>query len=299
MKLDRLIGILTVLLQSDKTTAPELARRFEVSRRTILRDLNSLCKAGIPIVTTRGGDGGIAIMGGYKINKNVLTTDELQSLVAGLKGLDTISQASRFESLMTKLAPENAVVSLTDSIVIDLSSHYKDSLSEKIALLKQAISERRAVAFDYYYAKGEMEREIEPYFIHFIWSAWYVFGWCRLRGDFRRFKLNRLWNLSLTEERFELRAVPPEQASGETAFPDTCNVKVLFDKSVRFRLIDAYGLNCYEETDEGLLLSLDYTNKEYIFPWILGFGDKARILAPEETRAEFAALAQNIFSLYD
>ncbi|MDR0857934.1 MAG: YafY family transcriptional regulator, partial [Oscillospiraceae bacterium] len=242
MKLDRLIGILTVLLQNDKTTAPELARRFEVSRRTILRDLDSLCGAGIPIVTTRGGDGGIAIMSGYKINKNVLTTDELQSLVAGLKGLDTVSQTSHFESLMTKLAPENAVVSLADSIVIDLSSYYKDSLSEKITLLKQAISERRAVTFDYYYDKGEMAREIEPYFIQFIWSSWYVFGWCRLREDFRRFKLNRLWDLSLTDERFELRDVPPEQASGGFAFTESNNIKILFDKSVRFRLIEEYGL---------------------------------------------------------
>jgi hypothetical protein len=123
MKLDRLIGILTVLLKSDKTTAPELAQRFEVSSRIILRDLDSLCLAGIPIVTTHGGDGGIAIMEGYKINKSVLTADELQSLVAGLKSIDSVSRQSNFESLMLKLAPDNnAVVSLTDSVVIDLSS---------------------------------------------------------------------------------------------------------------------------------------------------------------------------------
>jgi predicted DNA-binding transcriptional regulator YafY len=299
VKLYRLIGILTVLLQNDKTTALELARRFEVSRRTILRDLDSLCGAGIPIVTTRGGDGGIAIMSGYKINKNVLTTDELQSLVAGLKGLDSVSKQSNFESLMLKLAPgNNAIVSLSGSIVIDLSSHYKDSLSEKIALLKQAISERRAVTFDYYYDKGEMSRELEPYFIQFIWSAWYVFGWCRLRGDFRRFKLGRLWNLSLTDERFELREVPPEQAGGGFAFSKQHNVKILFDKSVRYRLIEEYGLNCYEETADGLLFSLDYSSSDYVFSWLLGFGDKARILAPEATRAKFAALVKNIFSLY-
>jgi predicted DNA-binding transcriptional regulator YafY len=93
--------------------------------------------------------------------------------------------------------------------------------------------------------------------------------------------------------------VQPEQASGGYAFPEPNNIKVLFDKSVRFRLIDAYGLNCYEETGEGLLFSLDYTNKDYVFSWILGFGDKAKVLAPEETRAEFAVLTKNIFSLYD
>jgi predicted DNA-binding transcriptional regulator YafY len=150
----------------------------------------------------------------------------------------------------------------------------------------------------YYYAKGETRRLIEPHFIQFIWSEWYVFGWCRLREDFRRFKLNRLWNLSVIDDTFAFRSVPPEHISGGYAFPEPYNIKILFDKSVRFRLIEDYGLNCYEETESGLLLSLDYTNKEYTFSWILGFGDKAKVLEPEETREEFAALVKNIFEIY-
>ncbi len=298
MRLDRLIGILTVLLQNDKTTAPRLARRFDVSTRTILRDIDALCLAGIPVVTARGGDGGISIMDGYKINKNVLTAEELQTLVAGLKGVDSVSGKSNFENLMAKLAPSDTMVSLTDSVVINLSSYYKDALSEKIALFKRAIAERRTVKFDYYYAKGEMSREIEPYFVEFRWGAWYVFGWCRLRQDFRRFKLNRLWNMFVTDDRFDLRPVPPNKANAEDAFPELYKVKILFNKSVRFRLIENYGLNCCEETDEGLILSLDYANKEFIYGWILGFGDKAKVLEPEETRFEFAEITEKIFKLY-
>jgi predicted DNA-binding transcriptional regulator YafY len=300
MKIDRLIGILTVLLQKEKSTAPELAERFEVSRRTILRDIDTLALAGIPIIATRGGNGGISIMDGYKINKNILTSDELQNLVAALKGLDSVSRQSNFESLISKLAPQNAVVSLADNIVIDLSSHYKDSLSEKIAFLKQAIAERQAVRFDYYYPKGEMAREIEPYFVQFIWSAWYVFGWCRLREDFRRFKLNRLWNLSLvdSDSHFSIRTIPPDKANGGYPYPEPYNVKILFDKSGRFRLIEEYGLNCYNETENGLFLSLDYTNKDYILSWILTFGDKAEVLSPDETRNEFAQMAKNIYEMY-
>ena len=299
MKLDRLIGILTILLQSEKTTAPELARRFEVSRRTILRDIDALSMAGIPIATARGGDGGISIMEGYKINRSVLTAQELQALVAGLKGVDSVSRQSHFEGLMAKLAPGDAVVSLADSIVIDLSSHYKDSLSGKIELLREGIAQRHAVRFDYYYPKGEMPREIEPYFIQFIWSAWYVFGWCRLREDFRRFKLGRLWGLALTDDTFAPRPIPPEEAGGGYAFPEPYHVELRFDKSARFRLIETYGLHCYEETGDSLLLSLDYTNKAYIFSWILGFGDQAEVLAPAETRAEFAALTKNISARYN
>lgn len=299
MKLDRLIGVLTVLLQNERTTAPELAKRFDVSRRTILRDIDALCLAGIPVVTMRGGGGGISIMEGYKINKNVLTVEELQTLVVGLKSIDSVSKQSNFESLMTKLAPSDAIVSLVDSVVIDLSSHYKDSLSEKISLFKQAIAEHRTVRFDYYYVKGEIPREIEPYFVEFRWNAWYVFGWCKLREDFRRFKLNRLWKYELSEALFTPRPIPTEKTNIEDAFSEQYHIKIIFDKSVRFRLIETYGLHCYEETDSGLLLSLDYTNKDYIFSWILGFGDKAYILEPYETRTEFASLVNNIYELYN
>jgi len=298
MKLDRLMGILTVLLQSDRVTAPELAARFEVSRRTITRDLDALAMAGIPITTTRGGSGGISIMPGYKINKSVLTADELQGLVAALKGLDSVSRQSNFENVLAKLAPGDAVVSLADHIAIDLSGFNKDSLSDKIALIKRAIAARQVVRFDYYYAKGETVREVEPYFIQFIWSAWYVFGWCRLREDFRRFKLNRLWNLALTDDSFAMRDVPPEQASGEYAFTESHDIKVLFDKSVRFRLIEDYGLNSYEETDDGLLLTLDYANADYIFLWIMAFGDKAEVLGPPEVRAAFARCAEKMVEKY-
>jgi len=299
MKLDRLIGILTVLLQKDKVTASELADRFNVSHRTILRDIDTLCLAGIPVVTSRGGSGGIFIMEGYKIDKNVLNAEEMQTLAAGLKGIESVSKQSVFGSLMDKLAPSNSMISLKDSIIIDLSSHYKDSISEKIQLFKEAISNQRTVEFDYYYSKGETQREIEPYFVEFRWNSWYIFGKCRLREDFRRFKLNRLWNCKITEKSFEMCIVPIEKSNAEDAFSEEHHIKILFDKSVRFRLIESYGLNCYEEREDGLLLSLDYTNKDYMLNWVLGFGDRAKVLEPKEIQEEIISIVKNIVSLYD
>jgi predicted DNA-binding transcriptional regulator YafY len=300
MKIDRLIGIITYLLQSDKTTAPELAKRFEVSRRTILRDIDTLCRAGIPIQTTQGGDGGICIMPGYKLDKTVLTLDELESIITGLKGIDSISKNSNFENLMMKLSPDkNAVVSLADSIVIDLSSHYKNSLSEKISLIKKAISDGKLITFDYYYNKGEMTRIIEPYLVAFKWTSWYVFGYCTEREDFRLFKLNRLWNLQTTNESFSPRKIPQDKANLDGGFIDDKQMQIRFDKCVKYLLIDSYGPCCFEETDDCLLLTLDYTNKDYIFSWILGFGDKAEILSPQEIREEFAELIKNTAKLYN
>lgn len=299
MKIDRLIGILTYLLQNEKATAQELARRFEVSHRTILRDIDSLTLAGIPIVTTQGNNGGISIMNGYKLDKSVLTIDELQNIIIGLKGLGSVSKTSNIEQLIQKLSPRgDSIVSLHDHIFIDLSSYYKDSLSEKIKLIKQAITERRLIEFEYYYAKGKVRRKIEPYFIQFKWTSWYVFGWCCERENFRLFKLNRLWQLLLTDEYFLARPISVDDAKNDMEFSEPYEARFLFDKSVRFRLIEDYGLNCYTETDEGLYLKLNYTNRDYIISWILGFGDKVTVLEPQDFKDELKKIAKNIFDKY-
>lgn len=103
MKIDRLLGIITILLQRDKVTAPELALKFEVSRRTIQRDVEDICKAGIPIITYQGGDGGISIAEGYKLDKTVISVDELNNIIAGLKSIDSVARTEDIGRLITKL----------------------------------------------------------------------------------------------------------------------------------------------------------------------------------------------------
>lgn len=295
MKIDRLIGIIAILAQNEKITMPYLAKRFEVSRRTILRDINTLCQAGIPIVTTQGGDGGISIAEGYKLDKSVLTSDELASIITGLKGLDSISNTSNLERLMLKIAPNNkAVISLSDNILIDLPSDYKDSLPEKIDVIKQAIRNKKIIMFDYYSARGKAKRIIEPYFIVFKWASWYVFGFCTERQDFRLFKLNRLWELTATNDSYTERQIPSEKQILRN-IEEVNHIEILFDKSMRFRLIEEYGLNCYAETEKGLLLSRDYTNKDYIISWVLEFGDKAEIISPDDIRNEYIEIIKNMY----
>ena len=300
MKIDCLIGILTFLLQNEKATAHELAKRFEVSHRTILRDIDSLALAGIPIVTAQGNSGGISIMNGYKLDKSVLTVDELQNIIIGLKSIGSVSKTSNIEQLIQKLSPSgDAVISLQDHIFIDLSSHYKDSLSEKIKLIKHAIFNKQMIEFDYYYSKGKTRRKIEPYFIQFKWTSWYVFGWCCKRENFRLFKLNRLWDLKLTEDYFIARPISIDDANKNMEFSEPYETELLFDKSVRFRLIEEYGLNCFVEIDEGLYLKLNYTNRNYIISWLLSFGDKVTVLEPQDFRDELRQTAENIFNKYN
>ena len=299
MKLDRLLGILTILLQKDRVTAPYLAEKFEVTRRTIGRDIDTLCQAGIPIVTHQGTGGGISIAEGFKLDKSVLTTSELSGIIAALKGIASVSDESRIERILDKLgASTDTVVSLAEPVIIDLASHYKGDLTEKIETIKHAILERRIIAFDYYYSKGECHRRIEPYFVMFQWSSWYVFGYCLDRMDWRMFKLNRLWNVSLCDERFTLREVPPEKCDPNGHLADDIRLLALFDQSAKYQLIETYGADCYCETEEGLLLEIGFTNRNQMVAWLLGFGARVKVLEPLDIVSEIQAAAKNILSLY-
>lgn len=220
MKIDRLIGILSVLLQEEKVTAPYLAQMFEVSRRTINRDIEDLCKAGIPISTVQGVGGGIRIMDGYRMDRTILTSKDMQVIMAGLRSLDSVSGSHYYGQLMEKIkAGSSKYVSGSESILIDLSSWYKDSLSWKIEIIQTAIEERKVISFDYYASGGDSAREVEPYFLIFKWTSWYVWGWCRLREDFRMFKLNRMDKLIQTQVDVTKREVPVPDLSTEKIFP--------------------------------------------------------------------------------
>ena len=149
MKMERLIGILSILLQREKVTAPELAERFEVSRRTIQRDIESLCRAGIPIATAQGARGGISIMEGYRVDRTVLTAPEMQAILAGLRSLDSVSGTRRYAQLMEKLsAGTGGLVPGGAHLLIDLASWFKTSLPHLIKLIQQAMVHHRTFCFD-------------------------------------------------------------------------------------------------------------------------------------------------------
>ena len=300
MKLDRLIGILSILLQKESTTAPELAEHFEVSRRTINRDIEDLCKAGIPIQTTQGSGGGISIMDGYRMDRTILTSKDMQMIMAGLRSLDSISGSSYYGQLMEKIQTGSSeMVSGKDSILIDLSSWYKNSLAPKIASIQSAIENRHLLKFDYYAPSGDTKRTIEPYYVIFKWSNWYVYGWCRKRKDFRLFKLNRMDKVLETDKAFECRNVPIPDLSSEKVFPGEIKLKALFEPDVKWRLVEEFGPNCYKVTEDGkLLLEEDYTDMDNLVMWLLTFADKVVVIEPEEVRDRIEGIAKAISKNY-
>ena len=248
MKIDRLIGILSILLQKEMTTAPELADHFEVSRRTINRDIEDLCKAGIPIQTSQGAGGGISIMNGYRMDRTILTSRDMQMILAGLRSLDSVSGSRYYGQLMEKIqAGSSEIVNGRDSILIDLSSWYRDTLPPKIGLIQDAIELRRRIRFDYYSPGGDTRREIEPYYLIFKWSSWYVYGFCLLRKDFRLFKLNRMDSI-VHGEVFDRRSeIPLPELSNEKVFPARGRVKAVFDPSMKWQLVEEYGVGSFED----------------------------------------------------
>lgn len=299
MKLERMIGILSILLQHQKVTAPYLAEKFEVSRRTIHRDIEALCIAGIPLVTEPGANGGVSIMDGYNIDRALLSSSDMQAILAGLRSLDSVSGTNRYAQLMEKLSAGSSNLLAGDThILIDLSSWYKDSLSPKIELLHEAILSGKRVSFTYFAPKGESQRTIEPYDLIFQWSSWYLWGWCETREDFRLFKLGRMTGLQAGAP-FEKRAAPLPNLSPEQIFPCLYQVKAKIQAKYKWRLIEEYGAESFTAQPDGtLLFSAGFMDKTSIICWIVSFGDGAELLEPSEFRKDILEFAENIRKKY-
>lgn len=300
MKIDRQIGILSILLQRKSATAPYLAEHFEVSRRTINRDIDDLCQAGIPIVTRQGVGGGISIMENYKIDKTLFTNTEMKDILAGLRSLDSVSGTNRYGQLMEKLSAGSSDFMVGDqTVLIDLSSWYKDSLAPKIELIHMAVERSKEIKFLYYSPKGESIRCIEPYYLIFRWSNWYVWGFCKLKKEFRLFKLNRMDKTRMTEQGFVKRRVSMPDLNNEKIFPGVIKVKALFEKACKWRLVEEFGTGCFQETEDGkLLFQADYTSKEELLTWLFTFRDQVELLEPKEMREQMKESAAYIYRKY-
>ena len=200
---------------------------------------------------------------------------------------------------MEKLsAGTGGLVSGGAHMLIDLSSWYKTSLPPKIELIQGAIEQRRVLRFTYYSPKGESARTIEPYYLVFHWSTWYVWGWCRRREDFRLFKLNRMTDLTAGEA-FKPRPAPLPDLAPERIFPAKYFVTVLFDPACRWRLVEEYGADRFtEEPDGRLRFTGPFPDADSVLSWVLTFGDRAELVEPQELRDQLRELAETLAGRY-
>lgn len=300
MRVYRLIGIIHLLLQNKVMTAPELSERLEVSRRTINRDIEELCKAGVPVVTRRGVGGGIQIAEGFTIDKTILSPRELESIITGLRSLDSILPEPVSIKLMDKLSGEgNRQMMVNHFISIDLVSHYKEHIVDNMEKIRESIMNRKLVQFQYYSIKGNHRVILEPYFLFYKWNSWYLYGYNIDKKSYRLYKFNRLSEFRMLDKNYRPREVQIEDINLDSFFTEEIRLKASFDESEAYRIIDEYGLDSYKKGEDGRLYFERYfTNQDYLIRWLLSFGEKVKVLEPMEIKDMIIQKAEKINHIY-
>lgn len=285
MQIDRLFGIVYLLLQKKALTAAELAERFEVSVRTIYRDIEVLTNSGIPIYTTQGKGGGISILENFVLNKSVLSDEEQKKILMALETANA-AQSAETGSLLQKLG---CLFQKSDTnwIEVDFSDWNQNQESRQIFdRLKQAIPEHRVISFVYHSTKGEsFDRIVEPLKLVFKGQSWYLYGYCRKRQDFRFFKLTRIEHLHILAEIFS-REMPSRLCLNNNGSytGEMIPLVLKIDSSMSFRVYDEFWGAATQNEGGSFLVHMQFPKGDWLYGYLLSFGDKLEVLAPEEIR---------------
>ncbi|MCP1224178.1 YafY family protein [Sebaldella sp. S0638] len=307
MKIERLLSIIVILLERKKVPAPKLAEIFEVTTRTIYRDIDTLNAAGIPIITYPGVNGGVGILEEFKIEKNLFTSEDLASLLTGLSSINSTFSSSEITNALIKLKgiiPQKKLKEIeqkTNRIIIDITP-WKNSnnVSSDLKNIKSAMDKNKILTFKYEdRQRKKSTRKIEPYRIILKGSDWYVEGFCILREDFRYFKLSRISGLKITNKSFIPREIPESDPENGPIQEKIIKMKVSVDKSLRGEFSELYGEKCFlSETESRYTAEIPFADNEYSYRLLMGFIDKCEILEPENIRNEFILRIKKAANLY-
>lgn len=279
-------------------TAPELAEYFEVSVRTIYRDIDILSSAGIPVYATQGKGGGIAIQDSFVLRKSLLNEQEQKQILMALQGI-RVMEAENIKALSSKLS---GVFQQQDVnwLEIDFSTWTKSGAGKhNFQLLQSAIWKSRYISFHYYSGKGEgTKRRVEPHKLVFKTSAWYLYGYCTMRSDFRFFKLARIRNLEMLDEEFT-RATPDHIFERSDEFEmKTVQVRLLFDQRMSFRVYEKFDDEVCENEDGSLSVEATMPDNELLYSFILSCGDNVEVLSPQYIRDIISERVKNMLDKY-
>ena len=298
MKENRYFQMIYLLLEKGSMTAPELADYFEVSVRTIYRDIDILSSAGIPVYATRGKGGGISIQDNFVLKKSILSEQEQTQILMALQGI-RIVEDEYTRTLLSKLSSVFQKQNV-NWLEIDFSSWTKSGAGkDNFQKLQSAIFKSKIVAFHYYSGKGEViKRVVEPLKLVFKSTDWYLYGYCSTRNDFRFFKLTRIRNLEITNDEY-VRSIPEQIFVEEEKFEmETVKVMLLFDKSMSFRVYDKFDDEVTENQDGSLLVETVMPNNELLISHILSWGDKVEVISPQNIRIKVFERAKKICEKY-
>lgn len=308
MKLERLLAITVLLLGRKRVSGKELAERFEVSLRTIYRDLEAINQAGIPIVSYSGAAGGYEIIDSYKLDRQLVSQEELHSIFSALKGIQATLEDQEIGALMDKVGALIANNPQTESghgLIVDFHPWpVDDGNKEKTVGIRKGIKETRLVRFFYVNKQGEeLERLVEPMALALKGHGWYLYGYCREREDYRIFKLSRIKNLEVLETEFKRREKSQEEleALWTKPNPSSCiHIVMRFSPSVRYRVEDEFQSSHIEvESDGAILVQTTMPDQPWLYGMLLSYGDAVEVLEPLYVRATLHEKAQEIVRLYE
>lgn len=296
MQESRLFKIVYYLLDRGQATAPELAARFEVSVRTIYRDIDALSGAGIPVYAEAGRNGGIRLMHDFVLDQAVLSEEEKQEILAALQSINITrnigeSQTLQKLSAMFHLPSDNW-------LEVDFSRWGNQGFdNEKFELLKTAVIRCRHVKICYAGSDGTVsERIVQPYKLVYKSKAWYLQAFCTEKQDMRTFKLNRILEMTLLEESFVRRSFPEEQDESAGDYP---LITLRFPKEMAYRVYDEFDASQIERQENGeLIASARMPEGAWLTSFLLSFGMQVEVLSPDHLREEIVRQAEMIWKKY-
>lgn len=305
MKVDRILEIIIYLINHDNVPASYLAERFHVSVRTIQRDMVSISSIGIPVYSEGGKYGGYSILPTYKIRNSNIRNDEQQMIIKALESLATSYTCDTLKALIEKY---NAIIEKEggQKIFWDFGVTRENSHVQNMNhLLEQAISERKHILFDYRNADGKKSKQyIEPLAIYYKWYAWYLFSYSPEKKQYRTFKVARIQNLHIddTVSVIEHGNIEELMKRSEQEYYQTCiHIEVQFDTEYT-NLMSEYFPDCPAEklTETMSRIFIDVPAKERLWKaLLLSFGNKIKVVGPEEYKKELIETAKDFWSNYD
>ena len=307
MRIDRMLGIVVLLLNRDKISAKCLSERFEVSVRTIYRDIEAINMAGIPIVSFSGNNGGYGIMENYRLDRQVLTIDDMTSIITALKGVGNSLGDNDLDNIAEKilsLVPHDKLDKLkkhSEEVAIDITPWgFKQKSREYFKILQQAISDNKLVEFTYRNTKGEtLQRTVEPMTLILKSYAWYLFAYCKVRSDYRLFRLSRMDELNVKNEKFERKNISYKDYYSSEDSSNWLNIVLKFSPEVRIRVEEYFEESTVKFTSDGsMIVSVLYPEDEWVFSTILSFGEHVEVLQPEHIREKVREKAKKICAVY-
>jgi predicted DNA-binding transcriptional regulator YafY len=309
LKLERLISILVVLLRKQRVQAKELAEMFDVSVRTILRDIDSINVAGIPIITYQGVNGGIGIAEGYRLDRSILSSDDMAAILTALKGVAGTIPDSRNEILIEKFksilssSQLETLDSKTNRLIIDLSPWGEDRpLKEKLTTIRRAIEGTNIIEFKYTDSKGNISnRKVEPYSLVLKGQKWYLYTWCMMRQGFRLFKLSRIGDLKVLEASYKPRPISLEQLPWDAQWNNTENMielELVFERNMAGAAIEWFGEDLVRADDGRILARVMLPENNWLYGFILSFGTGVEVISPLHIRTIITNLAEGIYKKY-